>query len=287
MGNKKKYLIKQAGVLVSLFCLLLISSCSDKDIVIASVDDTELTESEALIMMEHLGYDANNKEDWVSFVDFWVDRQVFLEELKTTSPNNYKLVELRSKAFAGELARFYLEEGLLQKKLNQTIEDTVIQNYYDTHKVDFALNDYIVKALYVKIPKDAPKQDVLKESYLLKKDKDFRKVISYAKLYAENFYFDDSTWIYFDELTKDAPIEKLNKDNLVLNRTKTHFSDEEFTYFLNIIDYKLKDATPPLEFMKDNIKQIIITQRLNEMKDKTEVSFIKKVKDKHEINIHL
>lgn len=287
MENNRTYFIQQAGIVVSLFCLLLLSSCSEKDIVIASVDDTELTESEALILMEHLGYDANSKEDWKSFVDFWIDRQVFLEELKATSPHNYKLVELRSKAFAGELARFYLEEGLLQKKLNQTIHDTLIQAYYDSHKSDFALNDYIVKALYIKVPKNAPKQDELLESYLLKKNKDFTKVISYAKLYAENFYFDDSTWIYFDELTKDAPIEKLNKDNLVLNRTKTHFSDDDYSYYLNIIDYKLKDALPPIDFMKENIKQILISQRLNEMKDKTENSFIKNVKDKHEINIHL
>ncbi len=287
MVNKKTYFIKQAGILVSLFCLLLLSSCSDKDVVIASVDGSELKESEAMILMEHLGYDSNNKEDWNTFVEFWIDRQVFIEELKSTNPDSYKLVELRSKAFAGELARFYLEENLLQKKLNQTIPDSVIENYYNSNKADFALNDYIVKALYIKIPKSAPKQNDIIEGYLLKKDKDFTKVISYAKLYAENFYFDDSTWIYFDELTKDAPIEKLNKDNLVLNRTKTHFSDDEYTYFLNIIDYKLKDAIPPLEFMKDNIKQIIITQRLNEMKDKTESSFIKNVKDKHEIKIHL
>lgn len=274
-------------MLVSLFCFLTFVSCQSKDPIIASVDDTELREADALILMGHLGYDVNNDQDWIEFVDFWVERQIFLEELKSTNPTNHQLVELRSKAFAGELARFYLEEEFINKKINQNVSDSLIQAYYDSHKPDFALNDYIVKALYLKVPKEAPKQDQVKENYLLKKNKDFMKVISYAKLYAENFYFDDSTWIYFDELTKDAPIEKLNKENLVLNRTKTHFSDDDFTYYLNIIDYKLKDAVPPLEFMKDDIKQIIISQRLNDFKYKSEASFLKNIKDKHEIKINL
>lgn len=279
--------MKQAGAMVSLFCFLALASCQTKDTIIASVDDTELTEADALVLMEHLGYDVNADEDWIEFVDFWVERQVFLEELKISNAENHKLVEMRSKAFAGELARFYLEEEFIQKKIDQTVSDSLIQAYYEAHKPDFALNDYIVKALYLKVPKVAPKQDQVKEHYLLKKNKDFMKVISYAKLYAENFYFDDSTWIYFDELTKDAPIEKLNKENLVLNRTKTHFSDDEYTYYLNIIDYQLKDAVPPLEFMKDDIKQIIISQRLNDIKYKTEASFLKNIKDKHEIKINL
>jgi len=287
LENKKRYRTKWAGIVVSLFCFFTLFGCGEKDIIIASVDKTQLTEADALILMAHLGYNSNDKEDWKLFVDFWVDRQVFLEELKTTDVEKFKLVELRSQVFSGELARFYLEENAIYKKIDQNITDSVIQKYYAEHSNDFALNDYIVKALYVKIPKDAPKQDDLKESYLLKKDKDFTKVISYAKLYAENFYFDDSTWIYFDELTKDAPTEKLNKESLVLNRTKTHFSDNDYVYYLNIIDYKLKDALPPIDFLKDDIKQIIIAQRISEIKDRTENTFIKKVKEKHDIKINL
>lgn len=255
--------------------------------VIASVDESVLTENDALVLMEHLGYDPNSQEDWQAFVDFWIERQVFIEELKQTDPENYKLVRMRSDAFAGEIARFYIEEKTIHQKVNQAISDSIIEAYYLAHQADFALNDYIVKALYLKVPKGAPKQDEIQEAYLLKKDKDFRKVVSYAKLYADNFYFDDSTWIYFDELTKDAPVERLNKDNVVLNRTKTHFSDDEYTYYLNIMDYKLRDAVPPLEFMKNDIKQIIMTQRLNDLKEKTEATFVQKIKEKHEITVHL
>jgi predicted transcriptional regulator len=121
---------------------------------------------------------------------------------------------------------------------------------------------------------------------LLKNDKDIAQVNSYAKLYAEDFYFDDKQWIYFNDLTKDIPIGKYNKDNIVLNRTKTYFEDNEFVYFINIIDFKVKDATPPLDFLKNQMKEIIVAQRMNDIREKKEVKLIQNIKKKHEITKH-
>ena len=79
---------------------------------------------------------------------------------------------------------------------------------------------------------------------------------------------------------------KLNRDNLVLNRTKTYFSDEEFTYYINIIDYTLKDTPPPLDFVETQIKELILTGRMNQLRQKREKQLIQQVKRHHEINIH-
>jgi hypothetical protein len=150
------------------------------------------------------------------------------------------------------------------------------------------LNDYIVKALYLKIPKELDfKEEDVHINYLLKNDKDLAEINSYAKLYAQNYYFDDSTWIYFDELAKDIPLSKYNVDNIVLNRTKTYFSDDQHWYFLNILDYKLKDEAPPLEFLKDRIRSIIVSQRLNDIREKNETKLLNDLKKKHEISINL
>ena len=198
-------------------------------------------------------------------------------------PRKLEILAEQTKWHLGDLSRFYLEENYIQKQVESTINDSVINDYFEKHKQEFSLNDYIVRALYKKVPKEAPNQDQLRQHYLLKKDKDYSKVISYAKLYAENFYYDDSTWIYFDELTKDAPTEKIKKDSIVPQRIKTYFSDGEYVYYLNIIDYKFKDATPPMDFLKPMIEQLLIAQKMNELKDKKGSSFIHKLKQKHEI----
>lgn len=283
MVNKKAYILLKAGRIVSLFYILVLFSCNGKGSEWAKVNDVVLTEADALVLMDYLGYNPDLEEDRKKFTEKWIEQQLCIQELEQTNQEEALLTRLKTTWHQGDLSRFHIEEEIVQKEIETEISDSIILDYFNAHRDDFSLNDYIVRALYIKVPKKAPKQEELKEHYLLKKDKDYSKVISYAKLYADNFYYDDSAWVYFDELTKDAPVEKLNKDNVVLNRTKTYFSDENFVYYLNIIDFKFKDATPPIEFLKPVIKQLLISQRLNDLKEKNSASYIQKIKQKHEI----
>jgi hypothetical protein len=277
---------KQADIYVSLFCLFLLFSCSTKDQVVAEVNDKELTKKEAETLMDHLGYDINNTTDWQMFLDNWVKFEVYRQELKQEDPNKSAIVQLKGESFMGELSGFYLEEAMILSKLDSIVKDKEIQTYYDKNKNSFVLQDYLVKALYIKIPKGTDIEQKIREVYVLKNDKDLSKMNSYAKLYAENFYFDDEQWVYFTELTKDIPLRQLNRDNLVLNRTKTYFSDEEFTYFINIIDFKLKDETPPFEFLRDQIREIILSEKINRLREQLGTQLYNDLKQKHAITIH-
>ena len=251
------------------------------------MDDSELTEGDAWVLMKHLGYDPENKTEYDAFLKQWCESEALKKELEDIDPELYKLVQLRANAFEGELAKFYLEEQLLKAKLDTVVTNEQMTAYYNQNKEDFVLSDYLVKALYLKVPKSEDyKSKDIDQAFMLKNDKDLSQVNSYAKLYAENFYFSDSSWIYFNELSKDIPLTKYNVDNIVLNRTKTYFSDDEFTYFLNIIDFTLKDDIPPMEFLSEQIKEIIVLNRLQQLKEQRGSKLIQSIKDKHEISIH-
>jgi len=255
--------------------------------VIAKVDNSELLESEALILMEHLGYDTRSKSAKEQFINQWIEKEVLRLELIDKDAANAKLVEMRAQAFAGELSKYYLEEKAISQQIDTVITEKELLNYYNQHKDEFELQDYLVKALYLKIPNGLNIEKEISNHYLLKNDKDLSKMNSYAKLYAENFYFDDEQWIYFNDLTKDIPLKNYNRDNIVLNRTKTYFSDDKFTYFVNILDYKLKDSSPPFEFLKPQIREILLSKRINKMREEIELKLVNNTKKKHDIKINL
>lgn len=285
MVIKLKPYYLQAGILVSLFCLLLFTSCSDNNNVIASVNDVDLTENDAFVLMRHAGLNLDSINEKNEFVDQWIENEVFKAEMKELYPEDWKLIQLRASNYSGDLAKFYLEENELKKKLDTIVSINEINEYYNSHKDEFVLHDYIVKAMYLKIPNGVDfKSKNIQQKYLLKNDKDVIEVNSYAKLYAVNFYYNDSTWVYFNDLTKDIPLTKYNTDNIVLNRTKTYFSDDNYTYFLNIIDYNLKDEAPPVDFLQNEIKSIIVANRLQLLKEKNESKLIQRIKNKYEIN---
>jgi hypothetical protein len=284
--NKIKYHSKRAGVIVGLFFLSLLSSCGTDEKIVATVDDHELTESEARILMEHLGYDYSNKADRLNFLNKWCELEAMRIELEKKAPELSEIARLKADMYMGELSRYYFIDQLVRKQTDTSITAAEINQYYQNHLSEFKLQDYLVKALFIKIPKGAKPEEGLKKHFVLKNDKDLEKVNSYSKLYAEDFYFDDEEWIYFTELTKNIPLGKLNRDNLVLNRTKTYFSDDQYTYFINIIDYTLKDTPPPLDFVNAQIRELILTERMNELREKKENQLIQQVKKNHEINIH-
>lgn len=264
------------------------TSCQNNDKVLAQVNEAQLTESQARLFMEEVGLDFSSKEEKKQFALDWINRQVFLEELNKTSPSKADLVTVKADQYKSELAKYYIEQDFILQELDTIVKQEELESYFEEHKTDFTLNDYIVKALYLKIPKGLDLSETsIKSDYLLKNDKDPLEVISFAKLYAENFFYNDTTWTYFSEISKDIPQTKYNKDNVVLNRTKTYFSDDQYTYFLNIIDFKLSDAVPPLDFVKDQIREVIVMNRLQKLKEKNASKWLQTIKKKNEIKLNI
>ena len=118
VNNRNKY-IQQAGIIAGLFCFVLLQSCSSNNKVIASVNDSELTENDAFLIMSHLGLDPDDSITTSAFIAEWIDQEIFKAEIKTEFPETWQLISLRSNAFSGDLAKYYLEEIELKKSLDQ------------------------------------------------------------------------------------------------------------------------------------------------------------------------
>ena len=82
-----------------------------------------------------------------------------------------------------------------------------------------------------------------------------------------NFYYDAENWIYFDDILKEVPLQDINKDKFILKRSKIRFEEGGFYYFLNIIDYKLKNSISPLSFERNKIKDRIINIRIRALRE--------------------
>ncbi len=285
LGNSTNiFSFKQAGIIVSLFCVILLQSCSQKGKKVASVDGISLYENEVLLLMEHLGHDLSDTLIFKEIVNEWCIDQVFINELASQNEDASTINRLRTHSYEGDLGRYEIEKVLIAQQLDTIVSEDEILNYFQKNKEEFILHDYIVKAFYLKIPREVDfKKEGIHKFYLLKNDKDIVEINAFAKIYAENYYFNDSTWIFFNELVKDVPISKYNVDNIVLNRTKTYFSDDRYTYFINIIDFKLKNEVPPVDFLKNDIRKIILTKRVLQLKEKNESKLIQRIKEKHEI----
>ena len=253
-----------------LFSIFLLSCNSveieNDEIKIASVGNEILYQTE----LEYSFPSGLNEEDSISFlnqfVQNWIINQLLLQKAEELLPEKIKNVDAKLEQYRISLLSYEFEELYIKQRLDTTVSNDEILSYYEQHKDDFILKDYLVKCLILKCMNNLPDLEQVKKSYLLRKEEDEDQIRTFAQSYNAELYLNNEEWIYFEDLIAKVPIEDYNKRRLITRRKKFFFEDNNIINFVNIYDYKLKDAVSPLSFEKERIKSIILNMRMNELR---------------------
>lgn len=259
----------------------------DKGKLLAKVYEKELYQSDLdyLFVERKLSQDDSIKL-LKTTVDHWVKEQIMVHEAENSDQVDTRSIDQRVENYRNDLLINEIEKKMIADKLDTVVKDQEILKYYNKNKEAFQLNDYLVKVLYLKIPFDAPDVDKIASAYKLNEPTDIEEVEVYARIYASNFYYDPENWIYFDDLLKEIPLQDIKKDRFIMKRSKIRFEENGFHYFLNIIDYKLKNTISPLEFEKENIKERIINTRIKNLRQEIRNEIIQKAYDKKAVTVY-
>ncbi|MEJ0055018.1 MAG: hypothetical protein WDN75_04820 [Bacteroidota bacterium] len=99
-----------------------------------------------------------------------------------------------------------------------------------------------------------------------KKEKDQNELKSYCLSFSVAYHLSDSAWIAFDKLVVNSPMAEIpNKIQFLKTNPFYETSDTDFLYFLKIDDYKISDNVSPLEFVKEDIRNILLNKRKVEL----------------------
>ncbi|MEC8969434.1 MAG: hypothetical protein VX756_09820 [Bacteroidota bacterium] len=253
-----------------LFSIFLLSCNSveieNDEIKIASVGNEILYQTE----LEYSFPSGLNEEDSISFlnqfVQNWIINQLLLQKAEELLPEKTKNVDAKLEQYRISLLSYEFEELYIKQRLDTTVSNDEILSYYEQHKDDFILKDYLVKCLILKCMNNLPDLEQVKKSYLLRKEEDEDQIRTFAQSYNAELYLNNEEWIYFEDLIAKVPIEDYNKRRLITRKKKFFFEDNNIINFVNIYDYKLKDAVSPLSFEKERIKSIILNMRMNELR---------------------
>lgn len=269
-------------------CLLLAcSSEEDKGEVLAEVYEEKLYETDLKAYLLEQGYSAADSALLAqSYVNSWVEEQILLHEAKENKKLDAEKIDEKVEQFRKDMYILELEQILVDEKLDTNISEAEIKKYYDTHPNEFQLNDYLVKVLYLKIPVDAPDIDKIGNKYKLTQADDIEEIEVYAKIYATNYYYDEENWIYFDDLLKEIPLQDINKDRFIMKKSKIRFEENGYHFFLNVLDFKLKNTLSPLNFERNNIKERILNIRIKELREEIRNDIIKNAYESQSVTIY-
>ena len=196
-----------------------------------------------------------------NYIDNWIRQKVVLVKAENNLRDEQKDVERQLQEYKNSLIVYEYEQELIRQKLDTNVTEEEIEKFYENNLSTFELKDNIIKMVYLKVSNESPKLDKVKQWYKLNNNKDRELLEDYARQYALNYYFDDETWLVFDDLLKEVPLTLYDKEQFLKNNRFIEISDSANTYLVNIKGFKIKSGTSPLAFERENIKSMILNQR--------------------------
>ncbi|HOY31942.1 MAG TPA: hypothetical protein PKW80_08700 [Bacteroidales bacterium] len=194
------------------------------------------------------------------YIDNWIHQQLIVEQAERNLSKDEKDFSRQLEDYKNSLIIFRYESKLISQKLDTTVSDDEIVQYYEKNKANFELKENIVKVIYVKMPKNTP---AAAPRQLIRSDKpqDQKKLQDFCHKYAVNYYLDDQNWLLFNDILKEIPIHTYNQEEYLKNNRIIEIQDSAYTYLMNIKGFMIKESLSPLSFERNNIRSIIINGR--------------------------
>jgi hypothetical protein len=206
-----------------------------------------------------------------SYVNSWIRKQLLLNEAAKNIDINEAEVERKVLDYRYSLIGYEFQNYYIKKNLNDSISPAEIEAYYKEHLDNFVLKQNILQGTYIKVPKTAPRIQRIKTLMFSTKPSDRNELKSFCLSFSAAYQLPDSSWIEFDKLTANSPLAEIpNKIQFLNNYRFYETSDANFFYFLKIDAFKISDSVSPLEFVQDDIKNIILNKRKVELAKKLE-----------------
>lgn len=221
-----------------------------------------------------------------SYIRNWIKKQLILHRAEQNLDEEKKDVEQQLIEYRNSLITYIYESELIRQKLDTVVTDEEIEKYYNDNQRNFELRDNIIKVLYLKVKKTAPKIRKVKEWYKSSSAKDRKQLEEYCYQYASDFHLDDETWLLFDELLKKVPIKTYDKEAFLKNNRFIEIEDSSDLYLVNIRDMKIRESMSPLSFVKDDIRVLIINKRKLDLIREMEQSTYDEALKKNEFEIY-
>lgn len=196
------------------------------------------------------------------YIHNWINKQLLINEAASQADFDEIELEKMVQNYRQDLMIHALEKKYVEKQLDREVSEEEIKNYYKENLENFELKQNIIKCLYVKLPNDAPKIQRVKKLLNATNSKDKEELKSYTYRFSTSYSLQDSLWLNFEEVIANTPFTSIpNKVQFLKKNDYIEMSDEDYTYFLRILDYKISEETSPLEFVSDQIENIILNKR--------------------------
>ncbi len=278
----KKYLPALSAV------VLLFTTCKrnhsepDENVLLAKVGTHQLFLNEVSANLE--GKDAKDSLNVLySLVEAWCREKVLLEEAVKAQVNSEEINTLVEK-YKQSLFIDQLESKFISQKLDSSITDEEVLNYYKEKRAEYKLDGPIIKLLFVKIKKSNLDEKIFGPMWENPVGDQWLLLQKYCADHAESQILNGDKWYKWNEIKDNFPDDLININKLTKGM-KQSFKQKDLLYFVRVYDLVRPNEEPPLSFVKEQaLRSILYTKKIKALEEYKKELYEKALREK---NVHI
>lgn len=255
--------------------LTLLVSChlpwsSDRIAVAKAGDETlYLDELESLIP------DGSSQEDSLlmaeDYIKKWVITRLMVKKAEDNLTLSQRDITAELEEYRNALVTYRYKKALMSEKLDTVVTPQEISAFYEKHKLNFALTSPLMKAVFIKIPLEVSQPEKVKAFCGSTSPGELRELQEYCLRYAETYHFYTDQWVNTRQLLQNLPGYTPEEEIRLTPGTALEKRDNHYYYLICVLGFRAKGESAPMDYVHDNIRDLIINTR--------KTTFLKKLEE--------
>lgn len=265
---------------ILLLCLLslCLSSCKQKDAVVAEAYHAKLYLSQLAAQIPDSFSPADSAQLAQILIEDWIKQQIILHEAKQALPLKSQNFEKEIDEYKNTLLVNTYFNFLTSDSGQFTVSDDELEQFIKKYESRYTVNREIIKINYVKTARDSKLIKELKE-LLFDDDRRTEEKQRIEELCADSieYFLEDNTWLYLDDIQNEFPIEIKNKESILSQNKYIETEDSDYHYLIVFLDYKSRRTINETEeeiaaarmMLTQQKKQNFVNQKIEELMQKS------------------
>lgn len=289
-------LLRINSILLS-FTLLLLTGCDlfkfktseeeENNPVVATVDGNSLRHADLVFVTKETQNPADSSNLAKRYVQSWIKKQLMIKAASKNITISQAELDKKLLDYKYALIVYQFEKDYIEKNLNREVGQEEIASYYEKNQENFTLKEIIVRTNFIKMEKSLSQNNQAERLLKSSNEKDRQPLRDLAIKSATNYFLEDSTWIKFEDIIINTPLtETTNVVQLLQKKDFIKVADDTYNYYFKILEFKLQDQVPPVDFVKDEISKIIINKRKVSLAEELQNEIYNRAQENNEFKIY-
>ena len=213
---------------------------------------------EAMLLSDRMIKDS--AEFVEKYMEHWLEDVLLYRQAKRNVSSSKEVARLIQNYKKSLLLNIY-QERLVDQQLDKEITDDEISTFYDSNKKMFKMEEPMVKGLFLKVAKKAPKLDAVRRWCKSDKPEDLEKLEKYTLTNAQVYEYFYETWTPLSVLAAKMSIGEEELDRRLVKKEFIEFSDTASLYMINVADYLPVGDQKPIDLAEPEIKELLVNSR--------------------------